>query len=79
MGTIQQVTKWGNSLAVRIPKEVAEQCKIVEGASVQLDLCSDRIEIRKRAYDITTMVDQITSDNIHGEQDFGTPLGKEPW
>ena len=79
MGTIQHVNKWGNSLAVRIPKAVAEQCTIVEGASVQLDVCSDRIVIRKCAYDITTMVDQITSDNIHGEQDFGTPLGKEPW
>ena len=79
MGTIQHVSKWGNSLAVRIPKAVAEQCKIVEGASVQLDAYSDRIVIRKRAYDLATMVDQITSDNIHREQNFGTPLGKEPW
>ena len=79
MGTIQHVSKWGSSLAVRIPKEVADQCKIVEGASVQLDAYSDRIVIRKHTYDLATMVDQITSDNIHHEQDFGAPLGNESW
>ena len=79
MGTIQHVSKWGSSLAVRIPKGVADQCKIVEGSSVQLDVYSDRIVIRKRSYDLATMVDQITSDNIHHEQDFGAPLGNESW
>ena len=79
MGTLQHVSKWGSSLAVRIPKAVAEQCEIVEGASVQLEATSDGIIIRKRTYDLATMVDQITSDNIHDEQDFGVPLGKETW
>lgn len=79
MGTIQHVSKWGSSLAVRIPKGVADQSKIVEGSSVQLDVYSDRIVIRKRSCDRATMVDQITSDNIHHEQDFGAPLGKESW
>ena len=79
MGTIEHVSKWGNSLAVRIPKGIAEQCKIVEGSSVQLDAYSDRIVIRKRTYDLSALVDQITSDNFHHEQDFGAPLGKESW
>ena len=35
MGNIQHVGKWGSSLATRIPKAIAEQCNIVEGASVQ--------------------------------------------
>lgn len=79
MGTLQYVSKWGSSLAVRIPKAVAEQCEIVEGSSVQLNVYSDGIIIRKHSYDLATMVDQITSDNIHDEQDFGVPLGKETW
>ena len=79
MGTIEHVSKWGSSLAVRIPKGIAEQRKIVEGSSVQLDAYSDRIVIRKRTYDFSALVDQITSDNIHHEQDFGAPLGKESW
>ena len=48
MGNLQHVSKWGSSLAVRIPKAIAEQCEIVEGASVQLDATSDGIIIRKR-------------------------------
>ena len=79
MGAIEHVSKWGSSLAVRIPKGIAERCKIVEGPSVQLDAYSDRIVIRKRTYDFSALVDQITSDNIHQEQDFGAPLGKESW
>ena len=79
MGTIEHVSKWGNSLAVRIPKGIAEQCKIVEGSSVQMDAYSDRIVIRKHSYDLSALVDQITSYNIHDEQGFGAPLGKESW
>ena len=79
MGTLQFVSKWGSSLAVRIPKTLAEQCEIVEGSTVQLDLFSDGIIIRKHSYNLATMVDQITSDNIHDEQNFGVPLGKEAW
>ena len=79
MGTIQNVSKWGSSLAVRIPKTVAEQCKIVEGSSVQLDAYRDRIVIRKLTYDLVTMVDQSSPDNINYEQDFGAPSDKEIW
>lgn len=79
MGTTQHVSKWGSSLAVRIPKVVAEQCGIIEGESVQLVTYRDGILIRKHTYDLTTMVNQITSGNIHDEQDFGAPLGKELW
>ena len=79
MGTTQRVNKWGSSLAVRIPKVIAEQCGISEGQSVELFALSDGIEIRKHTYDLATMIDQITDSNIHHEQDFGTPQGKEPW
>ncbi len=72
MGSIQYVSKWGSSLAVRIPKVIAEQCGITEGEPVQLLAHRDGILIRKQKYDLTTMVNQITSSNIHHEQDFGT-------
>ena len=76
MGTIQHVGKWGSSLAVRIPKAIAAQCKIVEGASVQLDAYGDVIVIRKRTYDLATIVDQIASDNIHHEQGIWCTTGQ---
>lgn len=77
MGTIQYVSRWGSSLAVRIPKALAKQCEINEGEFVELIAFRDRIVIRKHIYNLATMVEQITSSNIHHEQDFGTPQGKE--
>ena len=79
MGTIQRVSKWGSSLAIQIPKSLAEQCDINDGESVQVVVSRNRLVISKHAYDLATMVDQITSNNIHREQDFGTPFGKESW
>ncbi len=79
MGTAQNVSKWGGSLAVRIPKPIAEQCGITEGDPIQLVVHGDGILIRKHNYDLKAMVSQITSSNIHHEQDHGTPLGKEQW
>ncbi len=39
----------------------------------------DGIVIRKPSYDLATMIDQITSNNLHPEQNFGAPTGKELW
>ncbi len=79
MPTMQFVRKIGSGFSVRIPKAAAEQCNIVEGASIQLVVSKKGIVIRNRPYDLATMVDQITSDNMHHEQDFGAPVGKEIW
>ena len=79
METTQQLGKWGSSLAVRIPKVVAEQCGIIEGERVQLVAHRDGVLIRKHKYDLTAMVNEITPNNIHHEQGFGKPLGKETW
>ena len=71
MGTIQRVSKWGSSLAVRIPKAITEQCEINEGDAVEILEMNKGIIIRKHTYDLATMIDQITPGNIHDEQDFG--------
>ena len=57
MGYIQHVSKWGSGLAVRIPKAIAEQSNIVEGASVQFEVNSGRLMIRRQTHDVAAMVD----------------------
>ncbi len=43
-----KVSKWGNSLAIRIPVEVAEQAGLKEGDEATLFLTPDKvIEIRR--------------------------------
>ena len=43
------IGKWGGSLAVRIPKAIAEQCGVSEGSSMAMDVQDVRLEARTRA------------------------------
>lgn len=76
-----RVTRWGNSLAVRLPKAVAEQAQLQEGAEIDIAVSDGRITIQRRppSYSLDELVEQITSDNRHDETDWGEPQGDEAW
>ena len=42
-----QMVKWGNSLAVRIPKPVAEEARLKEGDSLEIEAVEGRVELRR--------------------------------
>lgn len=74
-----QVVKWGNSLAVRIPKSVAQEARMQEGDAVVIKAARNRIELL-RAEKIPTLkelVAKITPENRHQETDWGPDVGKE--
>lgn len=76
------VSKWGNSLAVRIPQGIAKQARINEGDCVAVALQRDgTIVLRstRRRYDLSKLVSRITPRNRHRETDWGPPLGEESW
>ncbi|HUE05778.1 MAG TPA: AbrB/MazE/SpoVT family DNA-binding domain-containing protein [Bryobacteraceae bacterium] len=76
------VSKWGNSLAVRIPYGIAKQARISEGDCLALNLERDgTIVLRstRRRYDLSELVSRITSRNRHRETDWGPPSGEESW
>ncbi len=74
-----QVVKWGNSLAVRIPKTVAEQARLQEGDPILIEALDGRVELRptERIPTLEELVAQITPENRYGELDWGPPVGKE--
>ena len=74
-----QLAKWGNSLAVRIPKAVAEQAHLREGDSILVEAVKGRIELRpaERIPTLEELVAQITPENRHKETDWGPDRGKE--
>jgi antitoxin MazE len=76
-----RVTRWGNSLAVRIPKALAEQANIGEGSEVELRVADGVLTVRSRcrSYRVEELVDRITAENRHDEVDWGPPAGKEVW
>ena len=79
MGANLNVRKWGSSLAVRIPKAIAEQWGVSEGSAIEMASQGDRVVMRKRRYDLADMLSQVTDENLHPEQDMGDPQGKEQW
>ncbi len=77
-----QLAKWGHSLAVRIPREVAESARFKEGERVTVAVAKDGAVVVRRArrrYRLEDLVSGITPKNRHGETDWGPPAGKEAW
>ena len=73
-----RIRKWGNSLAVRIPRSLAEEIGLEEDAPVELKLIQGQITIRpERHYTLEELVAGITEENRHPETDSGLPVGNE--
>lgn len=74
------VQKWGNSLAVRIPKAFASDLGIDQDVAVDLSMEDGALvlrPIRADRYDLESLLSQVTDDNIHEAVDWGAPVGKE--
>jgi antitoxin MazE len=73
------VVKWGNSLAVRIPKAVAERARMKEGDSVTIKAATGRIEVRsaEETPTLEELVAQIRPENRHPESKWGPDVGRE--
>lgn len=76
---IAQMAKWGNSLAVRVPKDIAEQAHLKEGDAVEIKATKGKIELRRaeRIPTLKELVAQITPENRHPETDWGPDVGRE--
>jgi len=77
---VGRVQKWGNSLALRIPKSMAEDLDIGENATVNLTLENGALVVspdRQKRYQLADMLDRITPENVHAEVEWGSETGKE--
>ena len=77
-----RVQKWGNSLAVRIPKAFARETALDQGAEVELELENGRLVITPMAeeeYDLASLLEQVTPENLHEEVETGETEGREAW
>ena len=75
-----EVKNWGNSLALRIPKALAEEVGLESGSRVELIAENDHlhvISVKRPRYTLEELVAQITPENRHDEWDTGPPVGKE--
>ena len=73
------IAKWGNSLALRLPKGVAEDANLSEGADVDIQVQDGSIIIRaaKKRYNIDDLMNEFKPEHRRPEFDWGRPVGKE--
>ena len=69
----------GNSLAMRIPKALADQAAMREGSEIKIFIADGRLvamPVRSNP-DLQMLLAGVTEANLHGEIDAGPPVGRE--
>ena len=75
---VTTIQKWGNSLAVRIPRTLAEDTRLTEGKPVTLTLHEGTIVIareRQPRYSLRQLIRGVTPQNRHTEIGTGDAVG----
>jgi antitoxin MazE len=75
-----KIQKWGNSLAVRLPKIFADQTGIENGSDVRIFVENGKIVVlplKDREVLLESMLDRIDDSTVHEEVDFGRAVGRE--
>jgi len=77
-----RVQKWGNSLALRIPRPFAEEVALHENLAVDVSVRSGKlvvVPLEEPDVTLEELVELITPENRHNEISTGGPLGNEIW
>ena len=80
---LTKVQKWGNSLALRIPKAFAVDAQLENDSLVEISLVKGKIIVTPVAsapsWTLEELLAGITKDNLHAEVDTGLAVGNEIW
>jgi len=71
------VRKWGNSLAITIPKTLTREIRLRQNSEVEL-VVENRCT-RVPSYTLDELLAAIRPSNLHKETDWGSAVGKELW
>lgn len=77
-----QVKKWGNSASVRIPSAIMAAAALHIDQHVNVREEGGRVVIEPiaaPAFDLDTLLDRVTPENLHEPVDLGAPMGNELW
>ncbi len=76
-----RIAKWGNSLALRLPKNLAEDIRLVEGATVDLRVEGDALVVvpARKQYRLSDLLAETKPEARQAETEWGARRGKEAW
>ena len=77
-----KVARWGNSLALRLPKHLTTSYKISEGSDVEIveeaqGLLVKPVSVSK--FQLDDLLKGISKNSLHTEIESTGPRGKEIW
>jgi antitoxin MazE len=73
------IQKWGNSLGLRIPMQLAKKLHLHAGSSVTIEIENGRLIIQSPKYDLDEMLKEITPENQHHQILDDEQQGNEEW
>jgi len=77
-----KIQKWGNSMAVRIPKAFVKEAHVAYGTTVDLSVDNGKIVIAPQAspeYALDDLLRGVNTHNLHAEAEGGGAVGREVW
>lgn len=77
-----KIQQWGNSLALRLPKEITKKFKLHKGSPVIITPDTKNILIKpiyKNEITLRELISKIKPENIHKEINWGKSVGEEIW
>ena len=77
-----RIQKWGNSLAVRIPKAFADEAGLSADSIVEIRLVGGQlvlIPFAPQRFKLGDLLAEVTDENVHHKVDFGSGVGNEAW
>ena len=75
------IAKWGNSLALRLPRHVIEEAKLHEGSPVALVVRAGEVVVTpvRKKYKLDALLAQMDDSHKAAEVDWGAAEGEEDW
>ena len=77
-----RIQRWGNSLALRIPKAFAADAHLTQDSPVDISVVDGKLVIEPIVdpqFNLDDLLARMTEENIHSEVDTGPATGKEAW
>lgn len=76
-----RVQKWGNSLALRIPKSFAAAAGLAENTAVRLSVHQGKLVVQPHdePLSLDRLLAGVTDENLHSAWETGGAVGKEAW
>lgn len=77
-----KIQKWGNSLALRIPRPFAAEIGLEENSRVDLTLQDGKLVVTRvppRRFTLDGLLAEVTDENLHREVNTRPAVGGEEW